>query len=90
MPLGTTKEVNLPNGYKGSIELNRYAKLTGVNITTKVDTSTRKVNLTKANESQGVDNNLDNEKLTCLKNQAIMTIQSVVANRNGMFEDKLV
>jgi hypothetical protein len=40
----------------------------------------------KASESQGVDNNSDKEKLTCLKNQNIMTIQNVVANQNGMFE----
>jgi len=50
------------------------------------DKSTRKVDLMKASESQGVDNNLDKEKLTCLNNQDIMTIQSVVANQNGMFE----
>jgi hypothetical protein len=40
----------------------------------------------KANESCGVDNSLVKEKSTCLKNQDKMTIQSVVANRNGMFE----
>jgi len=52
MPLGMTKEVYLPSNYKGSIELtNQYAKLAGANIPTKVDTSTRKVNLMKANES---------------------------------------
>ncbi len=81
MPLGMTKEVYLPSNYKGSIELtNQYAKLAGANIPTKVDTSTRKVNLMKANESQGIDNNLDKEKLTCLSNQTRMTIQSVVTN----------
>jgi hypothetical protein len=47
---------------------------------------TRRVNLMKVSESQGVNNNLNQEKLTCLKNQDRMTIQSVVANRNGMFE----
>ncbi len=52
------------------------------------DKSIGKVNLMKASESQGVDNSLDKEKSTCLKNQD--KIQSVVANRNGMFEDKLV
>ncbi len=48
--------------------------------------STRKVNLMKASESQGVDNNLNQEKLIYLKNQDRMIIQSVVANQNGMFE----
>ncbi len=48
--------------------------------------STRKVNLMKASESHGVDNNLNQENLTCLNNQNRMTIQSVVANGNGMFE----
>jgi hypothetical protein len=33
------------------------------------DKSIRKVDLMKASESQGVDNNLDKEKSTCLKNQ---------------------
>jgi hypothetical protein len=52
MPLGMTKEVYLPSSYKGSIELtNQYAKLARANIPTKVDTSTGKVNLMKANES---------------------------------------
>jgi hypothetical protein len=52
MPLGMTKEVYLTSNYKGSIELtNQYAKLAGANIPTKVDTSTGKVNLMKANES---------------------------------------
>jgi hypothetical protein len=32
------------------------------------DKSTGKVDLMKASESQGVDNNLDKEELTCLKN----------------------
>jgi hypothetical protein len=100
------KEINLPSGHKGSVELtNRYAKLTGAGIPTKVDTSigvvnmigskhvmngsdklTGKVNLMKANESQGVDNSLDRDKFIYLKNQEKMTIQSVVANRNGMLE----
>jgi hypothetical protein len=100
VPLGMMKEVNFPSGYKGLVELtNRYAKLAGVGIQTKVDTSIGevnmmgsnhvmngndksigKVNLMKASESQGVDNNLDEEKLTCLNNQNIMTIHSVVAN----------
>jgi hypothetical protein len=66
---------------------NRYSKLAGAGIPTKVDTSIgevnmmgsnhvmngneksiRKVNLMKASESQGVDNNLDEEKSTCLNN----------------------
>jgi hypothetical protein len=42
------------------------------------DKSTRKVNLMKASESQGVDNSLDKEKSHCFKNQD--KIQSVVAN----------
>jgi hypothetical protein len=42
------------------------------------DKLTRKVNFMKASESQGVDNSLDKEKSTCLKNQD--KIQSVVAN----------
>jgi hypothetical protein len=52
------------------------------------DNSTRKVDLMKASESQGVDNSLDKEKLTCLKNQDKMTIYrySGVANQDGMFE----
>ncbi len=72
--MGTTKKVDLPSGHKGLIELtNRYAKLIGVGILTKVDTlirkvdmigskhimngsdnSTRKVDLMKASESQGI------------------------------------
>ncbi len=32
------------------------------------DKSTRKVDLMKARESQGVDNSLNKEKSTCLKN----------------------
>jgi hypothetical protein len=51
------------------------------------DKSTGKVDFMKVSESQGVDNSLDKEKSTCLKNQD--KIQSVVANQNGMFEDKL-
>jgi hypothetical protein len=40
VPLGTTKEVDLPTGHKASIELtNRYAKLVGASIPNKVDTS---------------------------------------------------
>jgi hypothetical protein len=50
------------------------------------DKSTRKVDLMKASESQGIDNNLNKDKSTYLKNQDKMTLQSVVANRNGMFE----
>jgi hypothetical protein len=66
----------LPSGYKGLAELtNQYAKLTRVGILTKMDTSTRevdmmgndhvmngndkltrKVNLMKVSESQGVNN----------------------------------
>jgi hypothetical protein len=38
-----------------------------------------KVSLMKANESQGVDNNLNKEKLICLNNQTKMIVQSVVA-----------
>lgn len=45
-----------------------------------------KVDLMKANESQGVDNSLDRDKFINLKNQERMIIQSVVANRNGMLE----
>jgi hypothetical protein len=44
------------------------------------DKLTGKVDLMKASESQGVDNNLDKEKLTCLNNQDKMTIQCVVAS----------
>ncbi len=44
------------------------------------DNSTGKVDLIKASESQGVDNNLDKDKSTCLKNQYRMTTQSGVAN----------
>jgi hypothetical protein len=40
----------------------------------------------EANKSQGVDNNLDKEKSTCLKNQNIITTQNIVANQNGMLE----
>ncbi len=46
----------------------------------------RKVNLMKASESHGVNNSLNKEKTTCLKNQDIMTIHSVAANQNRMFE----
>jgi hypothetical protein len=94
VPLGMMKEVDLPSGHKGSVELtNWYAKLARASIPTKVDTligevdmirskqimngsdkSTRKVNLMRASESQGVNNILDKEKLTCLNNQDIMTI----------------
>jgi cobalamin biosynthesis protein CbiG len=100
MPLGTMKEVDLASGHKGSTELtNQYAKLVGSDIPTKMDTSTkginmirskhiingndkliRKVNLMKANKSQGIDNSLNKEKSTCLKNQDIMIIQNGVAN----------
>ncbi len=102
MPLGTTKEIDLPSGHKCSVELtNQYAKLTTAGIPTltgKVymirskhimngsDKLKRKVDLIKANESQGVDNSLDKEKSTYLKNQNIMTIQNIMANQNGMFE----
>jgi hypothetical protein len=44
------------------------------------DKLTKKVNLMKASESQGVDNNLNKDKSTYLKNQDRMTLQSVVAN----------
>jgi hypothetical protein len=54
--------------------MNGYDKLIG------------KVDLMKASESQGVDNSLDKEKSTCLKNQDKMIIHNVVANKNGMFE----
>ncbi len=50
------------------------------------DKSIGKVDLMKASESYGVNNSLKKEKLTCLNNQDIMTIQSVVINQNGMFE----
>ncbi len=50
------------------------------------DNLTRKVNLMKVNESQGVDNSLDKDKSTCLKNQDIMITQSVVANQDERFE----
>jgi hypothetical protein len=39
------------------------------------DKLTWKVDLMKANESQGVDNNLDKDKSTCLNNQDKMTTQ---------------
>jgi hypothetical protein len=104
-----TKEINLPSGHKGSVELtNRYAKLTGAGIPTKVDTSTREVNmigskhvmngndkltgkvdLMKANESQGVDNSLDRDKFIYLKNQKRMTIQSAMANQNGCLRHRM-
>jgi len=45
-----------------------------------------KVDLMKSSELQGVDNNLDKDKSTCLNNQNIMTTQSVVANRNERFK----
>lgn len=38
------------------------------------DKSTRKVNLMKISESQGVDNSQDKEKMICLNNQVKMTI----------------
>jgi hypothetical protein len=38
------------------------------------DKSIGKVNLMKASESQGIDNNLNKEKSTCLSNQDIMII----------------
>ncbi len=46
MPLRTTKEVDLPSGHKGSVELtNQYVKLVGTNIPTNMDTSTREVDM---------------------------------------------
>ncbi len=46
MPLGMMKEVDLPSGHKRLVELtNWYAKLARVGIPTKVDTSTRGVNM---------------------------------------------
>jgi hypothetical protein len=33
----------------------------------------KKIDLMKASESQGVDNSLDKDKLTCLKNQDRLT-----------------
>ncbi len=39
------------------------------------DNSTGKVDLMKASELQWVDNSLDKDKSTCLKNQDIMTTQ---------------
>jgi hypothetical protein len=48
VPLGTTKEVDLPSGHKGSVELtNQYAKLVGVGIPTRMDTLTREVGMIK-------------------------------------------
>ncbi len=49
----------------------------------------RKVNVMKLSESMGVDNRLDKGKSTCIKNQNKMIIQNVMANRDGMFKDKL-
>jgi hypothetical protein len=44
-----TKEVNLPSGHKGSIELsNRYAKLAGVDIPTKMDTLKGEVDIIRS------------------------------------------
>ncbi len=40
----------------------------------------------EASESQGVDNNSDKGKSTCLKNWDRITTQNVVANRDGMVE----
>jgi hypothetical protein len=40
----------------------------------------------KENESQGVDNGLDKDKSTRLKNQDKMTTHNVVANRDERFE----
>jgi hypothetical protein len=46
VPLGMTKEVDLPSGHEGSIELtNQYAKLARTSIPTKVDTSIGEVNM---------------------------------------------
>ncbi len=46
MPLGMIKEVGLPSGHKGLVELtNWYAKLVGVGIPTRVDTSIGEVDM---------------------------------------------
>jgi len=50
------------------------------------DESIGKVDLMKVSESQRVDNSLDKDKSTCLKNQDKMITQSVVANQDGRFE----
>jgi hypothetical protein len=47
---GVPLEVDLPSGYKRSTALtNRYAKLAGANIPTKVDILTRKVDMMRSN-----------------------------------------
>jgi hypothetical protein len=49
MSLGTTKEINLSSGHEGLVELtNRYAKLVGAGIPTRMDTSTREVGILKS------------------------------------------
>ncbi len=49
MPLGITKEVDLPSGHKGLVELtNQYAKLAGANIPTRMDTSTLEVDMIRS------------------------------------------
>ncbi len=106
MPLGMTKEVDLPSDHMEPAKLtNWYAKLIRVGIPTKVDTSTWevdmigrkhimsgsdkstwKVDLMKASKSQGINNNLNKDKSTCLKNQDKRIKQSVVANWNERVE----
>ncbi len=50
VPLGMTKEVNLPSGHKRFAELtNWYAKLVGVGILTEVDTLIGKVDMMGSN-----------------------------------------
>jgi cobalamin biosynthesis protein CbiG len=49
MPLGTTKEVDLLSGHKGSVELtNWYAKLAGANIPTIMDTLLGEVDMIRS------------------------------------------
>jgi hypothetical protein len=40
----------------------------------------------KVSESQRIDNSLNKDKSTCLKNQDKMITQSVVVNQDGRFE----
>jgi hypothetical protein len=54
--LGMTKEVDLPRGHMGSTELTSwYAKLVGIDIPTKVGTSTRKVDMIRRKHMNGSD-----------------------------------
>jgi hypothetical protein len=49
VPLGIMKEVDLPSCHKGSAKLtNWYAKLAGVGIPTKMDTSIREINMIRS------------------------------------------